>query len=121
MAEALRICGQCPVREACLDYALKNQIQHGVWGGLGLAARQEVAAGRRARPTGYEDAAVRAGRPPGAKNKPRSWVKGVSWSKRDQRWEVKLMTNGVMEYLGHYADRIAAENAARSHRQEMAA
>src|SRR5947209_19581291 len=30
---ARRVCMQCPVREQCLDYALRNQIDHGLWGG----------------------------------------------------------------------------------------
>jgi WhiB family redox-sensing transcriptional regulator len=34
-AEAAReVCARCPVREPCLDYALRNAITHGVWGGL---------------------------------------------------------------------------------------
>lgn len=31
---AIRICTRCPVRDQCLDYALTNEIDHGVWGGL---------------------------------------------------------------------------------------
>ncbi|MFH8390234.1 WhiB family transcriptional regulator [Streptomyces sp. NPDC018036] len=32
--EAKSICGQCPVKKACFDYALDNEIRHGMWGGL---------------------------------------------------------------------------------------
>ncbi|PSK52427.1 Transcriptional regulator WhiD [Streptomyces sp. 111WW2] len=32
--EAKRICALCPVRPACLDYALKAREPYGVWGGL---------------------------------------------------------------------------------------
>ncbi|MER5439079.1 WhiB family transcriptional regulator [Streptomyces sp. NPDC002790] len=32
--EAKSICGQCPVRKECFDYALENEIRHGMWGGL---------------------------------------------------------------------------------------
>lgn len=31
---AIRVCSRCPVRDECLDYALENEIDHGVWGGL---------------------------------------------------------------------------------------
>src|SRR5580692_10363052 len=29
---AQRICAGCPVAETCLEYALANRIDHGVWG-----------------------------------------------------------------------------------------
>ncbi|MFF3460360.1 WhiB family transcriptional regulator [Streptomyces sp. NPDC002730] len=32
--EAKSICGSCPVKKACFDYALDNEIRHGMWGGL---------------------------------------------------------------------------------------
>ncbi|WP_420036079.1 WhiB family transcriptional regulator [Streptomyces sp. cg28] len=32
--EAKTICGKCPVKKACFDYALDNEIRHGIWGGL---------------------------------------------------------------------------------------
>ncbi|MER5822150.1 WhiB family transcriptional regulator [Streptomyces mirabilis] len=32
--EAKAICGSCPVKKACFDYALDNEIRHGMWGGL---------------------------------------------------------------------------------------
>lgn len=28
------VCGECPVRAACLEYALANEISDGTWGGL---------------------------------------------------------------------------------------
>jgi WhiB family redox-sensing transcriptional regulator len=31
--EALEFCGGCQVREACLSWALDQEIGHGVWGG----------------------------------------------------------------------------------------
>ena len=31
--EALRICATCPVRDACLSYALSMPSQPGIWGG----------------------------------------------------------------------------------------
>lgn len=32
--EAVVICRQCPVRDACTDYAIRNRIDGGIWGGL---------------------------------------------------------------------------------------
>jgi len=31
---ARQVCAACPVRQACLDYAITNGIVHGIWGGL---------------------------------------------------------------------------------------
>jgi hypothetical protein len=33
------ICAGCPERKECLDYALKEQIQHGIWAGTTPAQR----------------------------------------------------------------------------------
>ena len=38
--EAIEICQGCPVRQDCLDYAVKYRIQYGIWGGLRLADRR---------------------------------------------------------------------------------
>lgn len=40
--EALKICGQCPVRLACLDYALRERINHGIWGGTSERQRRKM-------------------------------------------------------------------------------
>jgi WhiB family redox-sensing transcriptional regulator len=32
--EAKRICGLCPIRSACLEFALSHDERFGVWGGL---------------------------------------------------------------------------------------
>lgn len=31
---AKAVCHGCPVQEACLAYALRNNLRHGIWGGL---------------------------------------------------------------------------------------
>jgi WhiB family redox-sensing transcriptional regulator len=31
---AKAVCRSCPVRWECLAYALRNRVEHGVWGGL---------------------------------------------------------------------------------------
>lgn len=41
-ARAKAICDRCPVREPCLDYALRIREPHGVWGGLNEQERRQV-------------------------------------------------------------------------------
>jgi WhiB family redox-sensing transcriptional regulator len=38
-AKAEAVCKVCPVRVQCLDYALRNSIRHGIWGGLNEQGR----------------------------------------------------------------------------------
>lgn len=47
---ALAICAACPVKSPCLEYALRNHIAHGVWGGASERERRRI--GRRRRLTG---------------------------------------------------------------------
>jgi WhiB family redox-sensing transcriptional regulator len=44
---ARRICAECPVAEACLEYALRNRIDHGVWGGASERERRRLLRARR--------------------------------------------------------------------------
>jgi WhiB family redox-sensing transcriptional regulator len=44
---ALELCSQCPVREACLEYALETKEVLGVWGGTTELERRRMR--RRAR------------------------------------------------------------------------
>jgi WhiB family redox-sensing transcriptional regulator len=47
-AEAAKaICAQCPVREACLEYALANRERDGVWGGATERERRRIIRQRR--------------------------------------------------------------------------
>lgn len=39
IAEAKELCGWCPVRRDCLDFALENALKEGIWGGLTKAER----------------------------------------------------------------------------------
>ena len=49
-AKAKAICVLCPVRELCLDYALRNSIKHGIWGGLNREERTRERRRRTSRP-----------------------------------------------------------------------
>lgn len=40
--DAKAVCRRCPVQQRCLEYAVDNQIQHGVWGGLTLVERRRL-------------------------------------------------------------------------------
>ncbi|MDP9389202.1 MAG: WhiB family transcriptional regulator [Actinomycetota bacterium] len=45
--EARRICATCSVQAPCLEYALRNRIDHGVWGGASERERRRIARRRR--------------------------------------------------------------------------
>ena len=40
---ARRICVACPVKVPCLEYALRNQITYGIWGGVSERDRRRIA------------------------------------------------------------------------------
>lgn len=42
-AAARRLCDNCPVREECLRYAIDEEIQFGIWGGMSTRQRQRYA------------------------------------------------------------------------------
>ena len=44
---ARRICADCSVKAACLEYALYNRIDHGVWGGTSERERRRILRQRR--------------------------------------------------------------------------
>ena len=44
---ARRICATCPVKEPCLEHALLNRIDHGVWGGASERERRRILKRRR--------------------------------------------------------------------------
>lgn len=45
-APAVAVCETCTVREVCLDYAIAEDLDDGVWGGMSPAQRKQL---RRAR------------------------------------------------------------------------
>lgn len=48
---ARRVCAACPVKEPCLEYALAERIDHGVWGGASERERRRILKSRRVRLT----------------------------------------------------------------------
>ena len=44
---ARRLCQTCPVMEPCLEYALVERIDHGVWGGASERERRRILKRRR--------------------------------------------------------------------------
>ncbi|MFC3386870.1 WhiB family transcriptional regulator [Couchioplanes caeruleus subsp. azureus] len=50
---ARKICGRCPVREACLQYALAHDERFGIWGGLSDRERRRLK--KNLTSTGMED------------------------------------------------------------------
>lgn len=44
---ARKLCGRCPVRQACLDDALSRGGDLGIWGGLSERERRQLKRGRR--------------------------------------------------------------------------
>ena len=39
---AIFVCSLCPSRDPCLDYAVDENIPHGIWGGLTEAGRRSA-------------------------------------------------------------------------------
>src|SRR5882762_2564221 len=44
---ARRLCAECPVKEPCLEYALVERIDHGIWGGASERERRRILRRRR--------------------------------------------------------------------------
>lgn len=40
---AVKVCNVCVVRNQCLEFAVRNDIRSGIWGGMTPKARKELA------------------------------------------------------------------------------
>jgi len=49
---ARSVCSQCSVRVRCLEFALTNRLDHGVWGGTSERERQRLLRVRELEPAG---------------------------------------------------------------------
>lgn len=41
-ADAVRICGGCPVKGECLSWAIATRVKYGIWGGLDERQRRRL-------------------------------------------------------------------------------
>ena len=48
--QALRICGDCPVKQACLEFAMRTREPAGIWGGTTPEERIRARRARNRRP-----------------------------------------------------------------------
>jgi WhiB family redox-sensing transcriptional regulator len=44
--KAKSICASCPVRQPCLEFAIRIREPHGIWGGLNELERKQIVARR---------------------------------------------------------------------------
>ncbi|HEX2564082.1 MAG TPA: WhiB family transcriptional regulator [Acidimicrobiales bacterium] len=61
---ARRICATCPVKDECLEHALVNRIDHGVWGGASERERRRILERRRSAPSAGRETEQRSQRAP---------------------------------------------------------
>lgn len=54
---ALGFCLVCPVKQECLEYAMDNDIRHGIWGGKAPEDRTKLRNARAARAAEREETA----------------------------------------------------------------
>jgi WhiB family redox-sensing transcriptional regulator len=62
VAAARRVCASCDVAGECLEYALGEHLDHGIWGGTSERERHRILRARRTQGTGASDAQRTIGR-----------------------------------------------------------
>lgn len=87
MGPARAVCATCPVESDCLAYALRWNIQHGIWGGRSPQERRRLRAG--------------AGRPrrlPAAHGTTTRYARGCRCDEcRDANWQYELDRRSLFE------------------------
>jgi Transcription factor WhiB. len=77
---AKSVCGSCPVRTECADYAIRAREPYGIWGGMSEEEREEI----------YSVIDVAVG---GAKAYPRHRGAGAEWAAAILSGEIDADTN----------------------------
>jgi WhiB family transcriptional regulator, redox-sensing transcriptional regulator len=62
VAAARRVCASCEVAEECLEYALGEHLDHGIWGGTSERERHRILRSRRVQGTAAQGAQRTIGR-----------------------------------------------------------
>ena len=106
--EAIGICEVCPIREACLEFALDHNMVFGIWGGKTEEQRAELMKNRPA----FVPELGADEEPPSPKKT--SEVNGVSWNRWRERWTVSVNIKGKRHYGGDHITQEAAEAKARA-------
>lgn len=103
---AKQICWRCPVREACLDWALASRQDHGVWGGMTEVERRHI---HRRRQPSYVD----------RRRSVADWIFMNRLSEftglRDRglsRWEIAKAMGTNVQIVNQVLERIAASEVA---------
>lgn len=47
ISQAKAVCSICPVKQKCLDFSIRTNQTHGIWGGLTQDERKEMLDGRQ--------------------------------------------------------------------------
>lgn len=95
-----RFCAECPVRDACLEFAMADDTLVGTWGGTSDAERDEIRRSRRRTPTAVQVMSLIED----GQWHPLSWVIAAHNADRDVRkrraaWTRTRLLSGEFEEL----------------------
>jgi|HubBroStandDraft_4_1064222.scaffolds.fasta_scaffold344899_2 WhiB family redox-sensing transcriptional regulator len=94
--QALRTCRCCPVRSECLEWAIGNGEEFGIWGGMTQRERRRM---------------VRGTPSPRRPAERQSAHQGVIWDAQKQKWAARIRIDGSRRRLGFFTDENAAARA----------
>ena len=103
---AVAICKQCPVVQACAQFALDNKEMLGVWGGLTEEQRRRILHPQPPKPSRTPKS--RRTQVPAERT---SDVRGVSWNATKKRWVVLIRHEGITHWVGSFTGQREAETA----------